>query len=294
MPEILVRDKDSWADLASRSFVPVEVTRIAPDFIGTMRTRLGTHTSLTNVASSACTIERARTDAPAMVFVALQTRGATTLTQGRTSTYAVAGRCIAYRSDRPYRLEHAGPYASTIQRIPRDLLPLTEAQLDSALSARIPIDDVIGRTWSRLVFSRNTAGARELAGEERVEIELLGALLGAAAGRAGRVQTSRAQHAAMLTTIEDNLDNPRLNVAFLARQHHLSERGVHAIFARERTTPAYTIRQRRAQRALGLLQNSSSSILEIAALCGFTGASSLRRAINEHFDTTPTGLRQKD
>ena len=78
-----------------------------------------------------------------------------------------------------------------------------------------------------------------------------------------------------------------LCVSRLAARAGMSERHFARVFVRETgTTPLEFVRTQRVTRAMRLLVQSTHSIAQIAQLCGFSGAQTLRRNVAAVLGTT--------
>lgn len=273
---------------------PLEAGRFQIVVLGsTLQRSASSRTAITRVDSAACRVERApRAHASPTLLASLQTGGSTVLTQhGRTVTVPI-GHFVVYRTDTAYRLDHPGRTATSIHQVRQEEVPLTRAQLDAVVARPVRVDGRVARAWCRVVAGADTQDA-DLAGTERVANELLFALLSDVATGAGVQQSWSVLHAAMLASVQDFLDDPRLGVPFLAKRHGVSERRVHSTFAHLGTSPARVIRARRTERAVALLRGTSSSVPDVAILSGFGDVSTLRRARHEGVGTTPTALRRE-
>ncbi len=92
--------------------------------------------------------------------------------------------------------------------------------------------------------------------------------------------------------IEENLDAP-LPVERLAAQVGMSARNFARAYAKTMgTTPAKSIEAIRIERAQDLLETTSKSLKQIAALCGFKEEDRMRRAFLRTLKVSPSDYRQ--
>jgi AraC-like DNA-binding protein len=183
----------------------------------------------------------------------------------------------------------------TPRQLPRFQAALTGIDLGNGLSlADLRMTDPVGAVRSRrlaaatprddlLVFCVHDAGfaAAELIGMALRDLGRIDPSLGE--GRDVLLGTMRRY-------VRAHLADSRLSVAELARQHHVSVRYLHALFARIGTTPAAYVREQRLQAARALLDDpahDSRPISSIAASAGFTELTTFERAFQRRCVMTP-------
>ena len=87
--------------------------------------------------------------------------------------------------------------------------------------------------------------------------------------------------------IGENLASGPLTVAELAAAHHVSERTVQRVFARDAETVSSVVRRRRIAQARGELVHSSLPIASVAARAGYFDASHFAREFRHFYGETP-------
>jgi AraC family transcriptional regulator, positive regulator of tynA and feaB len=87
--------------------------------------------------------------------------------------------------------------------------------------------------------------------------------------------------------IDENLASGPLTVAELAAAHHVSERTVQRVFARDAETVSSVVRRRRIAQARSELVHSSLPIASVAARAGYFDASHFAREFRRFYGETP-------
>jgi transcriptional regulator GlxA family with amidase domain len=96
----------------------------------------------------------------------------------------------------------------------------------------------------------------------------------------------------LLTWLLDHLTDD-LSVASLARQLNLSERQFSRVFKAELgTTAANHVEALRLEAARRLLETTSSSMEDVATICGFGTPETMNRTFRRRLDTTPGDHRR--
>ena len=98
----------------------------------------------------------------------------------------------------------------------------------------------------------------------------------------------------VLRFIDDNLGDPDLTPQLVADRHHISLRGLYALFRDQPASVAEAIRRRRLARChadLARPELSHQPVRTIAARWGFVGATAFSRAFREAYGITPTEHR---
>jgi AraC-like DNA-binding protein len=90
----------------------------------------------------------------------------------------------------------------------------------------------------------------------------------------------------------EHLEDPRLDVPFLARELGVSTRTVHAAFADVQLSAAEFIRRQRLDRASAHLLASPRPIIEIATAVGFSEITTFTRSFKRRFGVTPGQWRR--
>lgn len=148
---------------------------------------------------------------------------------------------------------------------------------------------------SNLLEAEGRASAIEQYAIEQLVMEMSGALL---LDRMGAVTGQGSPHEVLrdraIAVIAQQCGDPSLNPVRVAREVQSSLRQLQLVFAEAGYTVAGEIRRHRARLAHSLLVDSRYDVLSIEQIsqrAGFHSPMSLRRALDEAFQTTPRALR---
>ena len=99
----------------------------------------------------------------------------------------------------------------------------------------------------------------------------------------------------MRTYVREHISDHKLDVAELARRHHISTRYAHTLFERIDTTPATFIREQRLRAVHAMLSDPAHDgqpITDIAAAAGFSELRTLQRSFRMRYGVTPEQWRR--
>ncbi|OAR24261.1 hypothetical protein A8W25_17675 [Streptomyces sp. ERV7] len=186
-------------------------------------------------------------------------------------------------------------------QIPRSVLPLRSDRLDRLVAQRLGggggTAAILADFFRALVRRGPTCGPEELCRMGSVALDLATACLAqqldvpAEAPAEARAQVMLQR---ILRFIDDNLGDPDLTPQTVADRHHISLRGLYALFRDRPASVAETIRRGRLARChvdLARPELSGRSVQTIAAHWGFASATAFSRAFREVYGITPTEHR---
>ncbi|MGI5142642.1 MULTISPECIES: helix-turn-helix domain-containing protein [unclassified Streptomyces] len=241
---------------------------------------------------------------PEVYQLALITRGTAWFAQADRAAVVPAGSLVLVDPSRPYtialRAESGDTQGLTVS-IPRGLLPISEAALQSLLVTALPGRSGIGAlTAAHLRALLAQAGQYSPLDSARlatVTLDLITALL---AHRLDPRHTSA--HTArqlglferILAFIQYRLADPDLTPRHIAATHHISTRTLERLFQSHGTTPAAWIRTRRLDRCRHDLADPllhERPIHATAARWGFRDPAAFTRAFRAAYGVSPRGFQ---
>jgi AraC-like DNA-binding protein len=192
------------------------------------------------------------------------------------------GDAVLFESRRPSDVEYPRPSRTLSLQFPRSLLEPSAGRLDDRCARTLPATTP---ALALLTGYLRQLHAVALPAAVQPAVDLLALALG---GEPDRAATLRAD-------LRQNLADPTLTVATLARRHHLSPRRLHELFATGGGTPAAylrALRLRAAQRALADPGRRGHTVARIAASVGFREVRSFERAFTREFGMSPGAYRR--
>jgi AraC-like DNA-binding protein len=211
------------------------------------------------------------------------------------------GAGVLYEARSPFEIVYPERMTSVTLTFPRELLPVRSGKITEfsvrTLSARAPAMRLLAGYLGQLgeLAPDLTAGQRgDAVGPaiELLEMAMRDMDVVVPGGDAG----AEVLLGMMCQHIRGHLGDRRLSVAELARRHHVSERHVHALFARIGATPGGFIREQRLLAARSMLANPGNdtrSVADIAAVAGFAGLTTFERAFRRQYGMTPGRWRRE-
>jgi AraC-like DNA-binding protein len=285
-------------------FAPVSFVTSRPQFEGLLASRdLGDGVALIDVRSRRVDQTprlhlKAQPTTREMVFFGTHTAGSGRVRQhGRVATVA-PGDGVLYESERAFELGFPVDMQGYTLVLPRELLKMRSAVITDRCA------HTVSRQWSstRLLsgYLRQLAKVADgLSADQRrdagrVAVDLLGMAL--------RDVEPAMPHAAadvlvemMCSHVRERVSDSTLDVAELARRHHISTRYAHTLFERIRVTPAAYIREQRLGAARALLSDPAHDrvpLEQIAAAAGFAELRTLQRGFRRRYGMSPDQWRR--
>jgi len=254
---------DFWMDMVERMVAPFEIhSDHTADFDATIHAVEAGPVQVASFDQPALEARRTarliRRSDPEAYHLALITRGTAWFAQADRAAVVLAGSLALVDPSRPYtnvlRAESGNAQGLTVS-IPRGLLPISEAALESLLVTPLPGQAGIGAlTAAHLRGLLAQAGHHSTLDSARlatVTLDLITALL----AHHLDPQQTRAQAARplvlferILAFIQHHLADPHLTPRHIAAAHHISTRTLERLFEPHGTTPTAWIRARRLDR----------------------------------------------
>ncbi|GGP33124.1 helix-turn-helix domain-containing protein [Streptomyces melanogenes] len=241
---------------------------------------------------------------PEQYQLALVTQGAFRTAQlGNESL--VTGGLVLTNTSRPMettcRSGDGGQAQAVMLQIPRSALPLRSDRVDRLIARHLGAGGgtaaILADFLATLIRRGPTCRPEELRRMGSVALDLATACLAQQLDAPEEIPAdARAQVMLrqVLRFIDDNLGDPTLTPQLVADRHHISLRGLYALFRDQPASVAESIRRRRLARChadLARPELGHQSVQAIAARWGFVGATAFSRAFREAYGITPTEHR---
>jgi AraC-like DNA-binding protein len=207
-------------------------------------------------------------------------------------------------TSRPFELtawNEDGPVVCTGVELPRHLLPLPRTRTDRLTGRRMAGREGIGGLLTGMLtgLTESPEPHRLVDGARLGTVVAdLAAVLFAQTLEAEDALDPRSRRRALVLEVRDfvqrNLHDPELTPGTIAAAHHISVGYLYRLFQEEGHTVAAWVRERRLERARGLLADPALSavpIHRIAARCGFTQPEVFSRVFRRAFGMSPRDYR---
>ena len=295
---------NEWRALAGGRFVPLQLSADGADsFHAALRTRDFGRVTINEITAAPHRVERL----PELISptdsrhykLSLQLEGTGFVAQDGRTAVLRPGDIAIYDTSRPYTIDFNEDVRCLVMAFPQDAFEVAPQLIRRITAVRLAGDDGVGAVISP--FMQHLADNLELldgvSGERivRSSLDLLTALVYAeiSAGEdAG--ESRRAELWACKRWIEDNLDDPELSAAAVARAQYISMRHLQYLFHDEGLTVSGYIRMRRMEGCRLDLSDSalaSLSVAQIAERWGFTDASRFSKVFKAEFGLPPRRFR---
>ena len=238
---------------------------------------------------------------PKCIMLYLMRGGAGRFEQDGRSCVLAPGDMASHDSSLPSLVETPAGFELLVFSIPKWLIGAQVDRIASRTSVRMAADSrfLVRLAGPMLRGLADVSQERDLSGHEgegsaETLLALLGALHADDAGRQSHAERSNALLVEMRKYAMEHLNEPDLGPELLARQHFVSPRYVHKLFAAEGSGVAEWIRERRLEGALRDLRaplSEDRTIAGIAASWGFPDPASFSRAFRKAYGRTPRELR---
>jgi AraC-like DNA-binding protein len=287
---------DEWEHVTSDAFVPLSCVAIEPDFHGRIEIeRFDETLMVSHVATDGLAVDRtARQAAHANsddIHLTFQLGAPGVVRQDGREARVRAGSVSTYATDRAYQLDYtaSGQRQLLVQVSKRALgipVDLVEASCARLL---VTAPDAAEVLFATLTESRGLGDAvvgetvRDLAGT-MIRSSVTGSRV-LPATRGGMLATVR-------SFMRGNLHDAELDVTHIAEAHYISRRLLYELFEPFDETPGEHLRRLRLHRAAALLAvPEGGTVMEIAARCGFSDATTFTRAFHREFGMLPREYR---
>lgn len=312
----VVWDFDSWRQLVSQAFVPLEVeagARRRTGFTGAVRVCGDRSIEMATVAAGPHAVLRT----PELISgaevgrfkLSLQLSGTGLLIQDGREVVLTPGRLALYDTTSPYTLSFDGDFSTHVLMLPHFALGVAPEMAQQLTATELDGEHHLGAAVSSFLRQAMDIAPDLPGGVEgrlaRNAVDLLGTLVADVLGAEGpesapsppaRSEAARArQRAAVLEHVEAHLADPQLSPASIAAAHFISVRGLHLLFEGTGGTVAALIREKRLERCWAELldpRGKDRPVAVIGARWGFTDPAHFSRVFRARYGTAPGQLRQ--
>ncbi len=290
----LCADLESWTDVTSHAFCPMQYTTAERDFFGEIDVRYSGAIRLARLRSTKQRVERtarlARNDSAESVLVAFQRSGVGIVEQDGRQAVLSGMSFSLFDTGRPYRLCFDGQFEHLVIQVPRCSLDRRVPNV-SRLTAR-PFDGRNGEGAMLTAFLLELAQVAEDLESPNVEriaeigIDLLASALSDRSGTGPSCQLFRLK-TRLLNRIRDN----SVDLAEVAAAEGLSLRTAQRLFQAEQATPMTWLMAERLKRAASELAATTTSVTQVAFAWGFSDITHFDRVFRRHFGQSPRDYR---
>ena len=299
---------EALSDYVARQFAPMRLwTENIECFQAQMRsTSLGVVQLYDVFNRSPLVVARTRkligSSDPDFIKVALQLRGASILYQGDREATLRPGDFVLCDTGRPYQISGVASGHMRTVMFARDALRLASPQLEKLIARPISGKEGIGALVSRYLVSLGQLFETRVCTSwhlSEATLDLLSAafadqlgdanLTGLDGGKAGLVVRVRA-------FIEQHLGDPQLDLAIVAKAHHMSIRSLQKLFEGQGQTVSGWIRAQRLEHCRRDLANPAlgdQPVSTVAARWGLVDAAHFSRLFKSRYGIPPRDYRNK-
>ena len=292
----------AWQNILQRLHLQPDVRTDSVRLFGSLTTgRTPRGVELTRIASSPQKLERLG-DASDSVWLALHLAGEATLFDGDRAMKVAPGDIVYGPARAAPGLMFRSNFRQFMVHMPAQSLkprmPAARLLKVGCLSGRSGMGRMFAGTLSALSESFDALGADELAPIELALSEFIASSL-VSNDTHEAVSMNVSQAATMRRVfqyIENELGEPELTLAAIARHERVSERFVQKLFAATGQTFSGYLRQRRLERCRADLANRLYGHLSITDICfrwGFNDAAHFSHAFRDQFNVSPRQYRQQ-
>jgi AraC-like DNA-binding protein len=299
---------DFWSESSRDAYHPVQIRSPEPDrFWARMwGYELGPITIFRIVAAANTMIRTSRAIAsgdPECLHLEVILRGQMNAAQEGRTGIARTGDVISYETSHPAVFRADRPFESLVVRVPKHLLGPEAARISALTAIALPGSDRLpgaaAAFFRRLAaeLEAGTIGADEAPAAAGRVVELIRSLY-CGPRPLPEPQRLRSRAEILLTIesfIEDNLGDPTLQPAVIARASYISPRYLHKLFEAEGTTVCRWIRASRLERCRDDLRDPAlahQTMLAIATRWGLPGAQHFSRAFRGAYGCSPREFRR--
>jgi len=234
------------------------------------------------------------------IYVFMPLEGEFTLREFGRDVRVGAHELVMVDTARPYRMRVDQPIRFMAVRVPHLLVGLapkcTQSLSGTVWSGRAGVPAMVASTLRAIAGHMD---APKGVAAESMGLTVAGLLTSLFAerlqtGREDTCSSRQLQFMSMQVYIRDQLSDPNLSPASVAKHFRVSLRYLQLLFAEYDQSPARWIRTERLERCRGDLLNPAFENLTVAAIgerWGFYSASHFTRMFREHFGEPPSALR---
>jgi AraC-like DNA-binding protein len=282
-----------WNEIAVSTFGDIVIEPLDTEFSAQLkRVRFGALT-LARASSSPARVSGARAGRAENDgwFILLNERGASRMTQRAREVSLRAGELTTLRADENYRIEFSRRNETIVLHVPGDVSSL---DLDRHLARKQSVDEVpLFAALLRQIESAGVGSGARWQHLEQLTLDVAKLCWPVAAARGSRRQSMLSWERRVREHVEQNLDDPDLGAASIARRLGVTARFVHLVFARIGQSAAAFVLQRRLLAAAARLRaDPAARITDVALNTGFTDLSYFSRTFRRRFGVSARVYRR--
>jgi AraC-like DNA-binding protein len=296
---------DVWREQVQLTCGALQVMAKNDEFCGgTIRTRRFGDTQVSLISADPHTVIRSNritgtTDG--YLYVCRPHSGTAWVTQDGKQTAVQAGDIVCFDNLRPYTLAMPEPFTMVSMRFPHEVVGIRPGS-----TRGLTADPWSGGRGVGALVGHLLAGLGEQLGElEGAASNPVGSSISCLIGALFAERLRQSAHdpliarQVLLMRVQafclENLGDPELTPATLARRHNISVRYLQQLFAEEGTSPARWIREKRLARCHADLCDPHNGRLTVAAIgerWGLPDPSHVSRLFREQYGMTPREFRK--
>jgi len=299
------RRRRYWEDAVSAIYTETAVTLDDQrEFYGRIAWRKIGDIVLSDISSSRQSVAREsrhiRHAERELIQINFQLEGAGTVAQDSRRAQTSPGEVVVYDSSRPYEMRFDGPFRQLSVDFPRDMLQSRFGRAENFTARSFSGRQGPGRfLYSYVKALVRQAEEDDLLIAHRLQDHLVDLLVTAFSGMAQSEAPSSSANRMMTlyrvkTWLNENLRDPALSPALVARSQGMSLRYLYDLFEDEGTTISRYIQQARLDRCRADIEDAGQfarSLSEIGFSWGFSDSAHFSRAFRNRFAMTPRECR---
>jgi AraC-like DNA-binding protein len=229
------------------------------------------------------------------LWLSYMERGIGYLEQNGKTVIQRTGDMVLYDASRPFVYTIA-PESFFIVRIPRELLQLRTTNAGNLVAMSLGPGTGFRAVLGAMI--REACGATELERAPQAEtrvagsmLDLVSAIIDLHRGEEPAMSAQVALYRRALATIDENIEQPELDIDYIAARMRVSTRTLSRAFAAQATTPMKCIWQKRLEASYcALREGVARSVTEAAFTYGFCDVSHFSRSFKKHYGVTPLSV----
>lgn len=292
---------DAWADMLSATHMPWElVGRGARGFDASVTVRSAGGVDVVACTCDPCEgvrsaalVERGGADRVGILF---ELAGSERVRQGDREAELAPGDFVLWDGARPMEFRVLEPLTKLSLFLPktamRRVLPDLDGVLGTRISGRDGLGPIVGAHLRQLSADLDRLSEHQLAQVIETTLELVAAGV-ATAGPEPAASAGADLFDRLRRYVADNLADPALDPARIARANGISLRYLHKIFSAHGLSVSRYVRAQRLERCRReLLRDRGRPVLEIAFDWGFNDPSHFSRCFRAAFGVAPSRMRR--
>lgn len=311
MQQALTHGFDSWHEVVSGAFVPLDAEKVTRpgqrSFRGSLHSLHLGETVLTEINADPHTVQRTTemisNGGDGFFKLSLQHSGQGLLIQDGRKVILQPGRLAIYDTSRPYTLTLDQTFSSHILMFPYSELGISTEKVSTLTATALDEGSPLGKNVSDFLHQSLPALAtlsKPIAAQlARNSLSLLATVISEILGTGEPPSENHHQEekrAALIAYLDRNLSNPDLSPAHIAQANFISVRTLHQLFEGTDTTVAALIRNKRLDHCRDELADLSlrqRPVAVVGARWGFPDPAHFSRVFRTRFGIPPGQYRSQ-